>query len=58
MKDRPFPPEYAHYLYWDVTTPVRPWEWWEIDAEAWHEARAVQAAYRQGVDDANAEEKG
>ena len=50
-----FPPEYVHYLQWDVTTPLRPWEWWQVDAEEWTEAREVHEAWRQGVADAEAE---
>lgn len=54
----PLPPDAWQALQWDVTTPLRPWEWWQVDAEEWTFAREVQAAYRQGVEDANAEKKG
>lgn len=45
------------YLAWDLS-PVRPWEWWQIEAGEWIEAQAVQAAYRDGIADAKAEAKG
>ena len=50
----PFPEGVAHYLQWDVS-PVRPWEWWQIDAEQWTEAQEIQHAWRDGVQDANDE---
>lgn len=52
-----FPAWAAQYMSWDIS-PVRPWEWWEIDAGEWIEAHAVQAAYRDGVADARDEAKG
>ena len=42
------------FMAWDLG-PVRPWEWWQIDAEEWTEAQAVQAAYREGQADARDE---
>jgi len=48
------PPEVIPYLHWDLS-PMRPWEWWQMDAEAWTEAVEVQEARRMGVEDANAE---
>jgi len=33
-------------------SPVRPWEWWDIDAEEWSEAVEVQQAWRAGMADA------
>lgn len=53
----PFPEGVSHYLSWDLS-PVRPWEWWEIDAEEWTEAVDVQQAWRQGIADAESEKKG
>jgi hypothetical protein len=58
VKVPPLPPDAWQALQWDVTTPLRPWEWWQVDAEEWTFAREVQAAYRQGVEDANAEKNG
>lgn len=52
----PFPEGLGHYLGWDLG-PVRPWEWWDIDAEEWTEAQEVQAAWKQGIADAEAERK-
>lgn len=57
VKVKPLPERAAVALQWDVTTPLRPWEWWQVDAEEWTFARDVHAAYRQGVDDANAEKR-
>ena len=52
-----FPLWAAHLMAWDLS-PVRPWEWWAIDAAEWTEAQAVQAAYRDGQEDARGEAKG
>lgn len=49
--------EVAHYLNWDLS-PVRPWEWWEIDAEEWTEAVEVQQARQEGIADAESEKHG
>lgn len=51
-----FPGQYAHFMAWDISA-VRPWEWWQLDAEEWIEAQAVQAAYREGQADARDEAK-
>ncbi len=42
------------YLAWDIS-PLRPWEYWQADAEDWTEAQAVHEAYREGQDDAKDE---
>lgn len=57
-KPKPLPPEVAMALQWDVTTPLRPWEWWQVDAEEWTFAQEVHAAYREGVEDAKSEPDG
>lgn len=49
-----FPAWAIPFMSWDLG-PVRPWEWWQIDAEEWIEAQAVQAAYRDGITDAREE---
>jgi hypothetical protein len=51
----PFPDGVAHYLQWDVTTPLRPWEYWQQDAEEWTEAKEIQSAWKAGVSDADEE---
>lgn len=43
-------------MAWDLS-PLRPWEWWEADAQEWTEAQAVQQAVRDGIEDANVEQK-
>lgn len=57
MKLPGFPAWAVPMMAWDLG-PVRPWEWWQIDAEEWTEAQAVQAAYREGQADARDEAKG
>ena len=47
-----FPPELRRYLDWDLG-PRRPWEDALIDAHEWALAEAVQAAYRNGRQDAH-----
>ena len=43
-------------MRWDLT-PFRPWEEALVDAEDWITAHEIQAAYRAGVEEANAELK-
>jgi hypothetical protein len=38
------------YLGWDLH--LKPHEYWKMDAEEWHIANDVQAAYRQGAESA------
>lgn len=40
------PAGYAAYLRWDLN--LKPAEYWEMDAEDWHMATWVQAAWRDG----------
>ena len=35
-------------MHWDIR--LKPHEYWAMDAEEWHTANAVQAAYREGAD--------
>ena len=43
-------------MAWDLS-PVRPWEYWELDATEWTEAEQTQAAFRAGLEDAEKEAK-
>lgn len=46
MSIPPFPVEVIPHLNWDLR--LKPHEYWEMDVQDWHTARAVQAAYRDG----------
>lgn len=37
-------------MHWDLA--LKPHEYWAMDAEEWHTANAVQAAYREGAEEA------
>ncbi len=41
-------------MQWDVS-PVRPWEWEELDAYQWTLAQEVQRAIREGLRDGKAD---
>jgi hypothetical protein len=48
------PIELYRALSWDLS-PLRPWEYWQVDQAEWTEAIQVRIAYQDGVDDANDE---
>lgn len=45
-----------HALQWDLS-PLRPWEYWQADAQEWHEALSLVGAYRKGVESVEAEDR-
>ncbi len=53
LRDGAIPPEpegIRHFLAWDLS-PLRPWEYWEMDAGEWTEAQAVRQAFDAGVNE-------
>lgn len=42
------PPNLHRYLEWNLE-PLRPWEWWEVDAQEWTEATGLVKAFRKAV---------
>lgn len=48
-----FPPEpegLSHILAWDLSS-LRPWEYWQVDAEEWTDATIVKQAFEDGAHD-------
>lgn len=44
----PRPAGLDRVLMWDLS-PLRPWEWRDVDAHEWTEAQAIRSAFDEGV---------
>lgn len=42
-------------LRWDLS-PLRPWEFWRVDAREWNQAEQAMSAYKAGIEDADEEQ--